>query len=296
MSVTVARSIEEALASLARVPNTMVLAGGTDAMVEINFGHRRPHHVVAVDRVPELGRWQREGSSLRIGAGVTYAALEAPPFSVLVPALSHAARTVGSPQIRNAGTIGGNVAMASPAGDTLPVLAALDATIELHRVGEMRLVPWHEFFVGPKKTTRRDDELVVAVHVPVRRGPQSFLKVGTRNAMVIAVASVCLAVDLDERTVGCGLGAVGPVPLRARDAEAWVAEQLVWHGDSVSARDASLSREFGRMVGEAARPIDDHRGTAAFRRHAIAVCAERALDRAFEGGQPARAAVGAGSS
>jgi CO/xanthine dehydrogenase FAD-binding subunit len=172
--------------------------------------------------------------------------------------------------------------MASPAGDTLPVLAALDATIELHRVGEVRLVPWHEFITGPKKTTRRDDELVVAVHVPVRRGPQSFLKVGTRNAMVIAVASVCLVVDLDERTVRCAMGAVGPVPLRARDAEAWVVDQLVWRHETVSARDASLSREFGRMVGEAARPIDDHRGTAAFRRHAIAVCAERALDRAFE--------------
>ena len=167
------------------------------------------------------------------------------------PALAHAARTVGSPQIRNAGTIGGNVAMASPAGDTLPVLAALDATIELQRVGEVRLVPWHEFFIGPKKTTRRDDELVVAVHVPVRRGPQSFMKVGTRNAMVIAVASVCLAVDLDERTVRCGLGAVGPVPLRAR-----VLPKHGWSTSSTGTRDtravradASLAREFGRRVG-----------------------------------------------
>jgi len=284
MSVTVARSIDEALESLARVPQSMVLAGGTDAMVEINFGHRRPHHVVAVDRVPELSGWQRDDSMLRIGAGVTYAALEVPPFSQLVPALSHAARTVGSPQIRNAGTLGGNVAMASPAGDTLPVLAALDASIELHRVGEVRIIPWHEFFVGPKKTTRRDDELVVAVHVPVRRGPQSFLKVGTRNAMVIAVASVCLVVDLDERTVRCGLGAVGPVPLRAPAAEEWVVDQLVWGGDSVQPSEPSLAREFGRRVGEAARPIDDHRGTAAFRRHAISVCAQRSLDRSIEGG------------
>jgi CO/xanthine dehydrogenase FAD-binding subunit len=283
MSVTVARSIDEALESLARVPHSFVLSGGTDAMVEINFGHRRPHHVVAVARVAELSDWQRNGSTLRIGAGVTYTALEGPPFSMLVPALAHASRTVGSPQIRNAGTIGGNVAMASPAGDTLPVLAALDASIELHRVGEVRVVPWHEFFVGPKKTTRRDDELVVAVHVPVRRGPQSFLKVGTRNAMVIAVASVCLAVDLDERTVRCGLGAVGPVPLRAPAAESWVVDQLVWGSDTVQARESSLAAEFGRRVGEASRPIDDHRGTAAFRRHAISVCAERALERAFEG-------------
>ncbi len=286
MSVTVARSLDEALESLARMPQSMVLAGGTDAMVEINFGHRRPQHVVAVDRVPELNEWQHHGSMVRIGAGVTYAALEATPFSTLVPALAHAARTVGSPQIRNAGTLGGNVAMASPAGDTLPVLAALDASIELHRVGGVRVVPWHEFFVGPKNTTRQDDELVVAVHVPVRRGPQSFLKVGTRNAMVIAVASVCLVVDLDERTVRCGLGAVGPVPLRAPAAESWVTDQLVWTDDSVQPREPSVARAFGGRVGEAARPIDDHRGTAAFRRHAISVCAERALDRAFAGQSP----------
>jgi CO/xanthine dehydrogenase FAD-binding subunit len=285
MGVTVARSLAEALDSLARTPHTMVLAGGTDAMVEINFGHRRPVDVVSVDRVAELGRWQRDGSVLRIGAGVTYAALEAPPFSVLVPALAHAARTVGSPQIRNAGTIGGNVATGSPAGDTLPVLAALDASIELHHAGGVRIVPWHEFFVGPKKTARRDDELVVALHVPVRRGPQSFLKVGTRNAMVIAVASVCLVVDLDDHTVRCALGAVGPVPLRATAAETWVVDQLRWTDDTVQPIRSSVGREFGRRAGEAARPIDDHRGTSAFRRHAIAVCAERALERACEGDQ-----------
>ena len=282
MGVTVARSLAEALDSLARAPHTMVLTGGTDAMVEINFGHRRPVDVVSVDRIAELGRWQRDGSVLRIGAGVTYAALEAPPFSVLVPALAHAARTVGSPQIRNAGTIGGNVATGSPAGDTLPVLAALDASIELHNAGGVRVVPWPEFFIGPKKTSRRDDELVVAIHVPVRRGPQAFLKVGTRNAMVIAVASVCLVVDLDERTVRCALGSVGPVPLRAAAAETWVVDQLRWTDDTVAPVRPSVGREFGQRAGEAARPIDDHRGTAAFRRHAITVCAQRALERACE--------------
>ena len=282
MGVTVARSLAEALDSLARAPHTMVLAGGTDAMVEINFGHRRPVDVVSVDRIAELGRWQRDGSVLRIGAGVTYAALEAPPFSVLVPALAHAARTVGSPQIRNAGTIGGNVATGSPAGDTLPVLAALDASIELHNAGGVRIVPWPEFFISPKKTARRDDELVVAIHVPVRRGPQAFLKVGTRNAMVIAVASVCLVVDLDERTVRCALGSVGPVPLRAAAAETWVVDQLRWTDDTVAPVRPSVGREFGQRAGEAARPIDDHRGTAAFRRHAITVCAQRALERACE--------------
>lgn len=283
MSVTVARSLAEALDALARAPSAMVLAGGTDAMVEVNFGHRRPHEVVAVDRVPELDGWQRDGAQLRVGAAVTYTTLEGAPFSHLVPALAHAARTVGSPQIRNAGTIGGNVAMASPAGDTLPVLAALDAAIELHSVEGMRLVPWAEFFVGPKKTTRRADELVVAIHVPIRRGPQAFLKVGTRNAMVIAVASVCVVVDLDDHTVRAGLGAVGPVPLRAEAAESWIVDQLSWDRDTIRARQPSVAHEFGQRVAGAARPIDDHRGTAAFRRHAIAVCAQRALARVCEG-------------
>lgn len=282
MSVIVAHSLDEALDALARVPSAMVLAGGTDAMVEVNFGHRRPSEVVAVDRVPELDGWERDGARLRVGAAVTYTALEGPPFSNLVPALAHAARTVGSPQIRNAGTIGGNVAMASPAGDTLPVLAALDAAIELHSLAGVRIVPWHEFFTGPKQTIRRADELVVAVHVPIRRGPQAFLKVGTRNAMVIAVASVCLVVDLDDQTVRCGLGAVGPVPLRADAAESWVVDQLAWDHGTVRARGPATALEFGQRAAQSARPIDDHRGTAAFRRHAIAVCAQRALVRACD--------------
>jgi CO/xanthine dehydrogenase FAD-binding subunit len=279
MTVTVARSLEHALDALAQAPPAMVLAGGTDAMVEINFGHRRPQSVVTIDRIPELAGWQRDGSQLRIGAGVTYTELEGPPFDQLVPALAHAARTVGSPQIRNAGTIGGNVATASPAGDTLPVLAALDAEIELRSVSGVRVVPWDEFFVGVKRTARRDDELVVAVRIRLPRGPQAFLKVGTRNAMVIAVASVCLAIDLDERRVRCGLGAVGPVPLRARDAESWVAGALSWEGQRATVPDAATAIEFGRRAGDESRPIDDHRGTAAFRRHAISVCARRALMR-----------------
>jgi CO/xanthine dehydrogenase FAD-binding subunit len=117
----------------------------------------------------------------------------------------------------------------------------------------------------------------------MRRGPQVFMKVGTRNAMVIAVASLCLTVDLDARTLSCGLGAVGPVPLRAPAAEAWAIDQLEWDHDTVRLRDPSVAREFGALVAEAARPIDDHRGTGAFRRHAIAVCAERALNRICDG-------------
>jgi CO/xanthine dehydrogenase FAD-binding subunit len=155
----------------------------------------------------------------------------------------------------------------------------------LHSTTGVRVVAWDEYFVGVKKTARRDDELVVAVRIPIRRGPQAFLKVGTRNAMVIAVSSVCLTIDLDEQRVRCALGAVGPVPLRARAAESWAAGALEWDSGQAHLRDASTAIEFGRRVGDEARPIDDHRGTAAFRRHAIAVCARRALTRTCGGGR-----------
>src|SRR5215211_2286927 len=131
MGVHVAASLPGALAALADRPDAHVLAGGTDFMVEVNFGHRRPEHVVALQHVPELQGWRRDGATMVLGAGLTYTEMLAPEFAALVPAMAQAARTVGSPQIRNAGTIGGNLGTASPAGDTLPVLVALGATVEL---------------------------------------------------------------------------------------------------------------------------------------------------------------------
>src|SRR5262245_3513269 len=132
MPVLVPTRLDDAVAALAADPTAHVLAGGTDLMVEVNFGHRRPASVVAVDRVAELLELvvAPDRASLRIGAGVTYTRLLAPPVPTLLPALAQAARTVGSPQIRNAGTIGGNLGTCSPAGDALPVLSALDADVE----------------------------------------------------------------------------------------------------------------------------------------------------------------------
>ena len=281
MSVTVARDLEHALATLDSDPDAMILAGGTDAMVALNSGHRRPSSVVAIDRVTELQGWHLTDSVLRIGACVTYRELESPAVEALVPALAQAARTVGSPQIRNAGTIGGNIGTSSPAGDTLPVLAALDAIIELRSTRDAREVAWRDFFTGPKRNSRAPGELIVAVRVPLRRGPQEFLKVGTRNAMVIAVASVCLVVDLDAAALACALGSVGPVPLRADDAESWARDTLTFTPTGIAADDTAC-RTFGELVASAARPIDDQRGSAAYRRHAVSVCARRALRRATE--------------
>lgn len=277
--VVLPRSLDAAVAALRDDPDALVIAGGTDLMVEINAGRRRPSTVVSLARVPELRGWRRDGGELVLGAGLTYAEMERGELAGLVPALAQAARTVGSPQIRNAATLGGNLGTASPAGDTLPVLAALDATVELASADGTRTVALLDFLTGVKRTVLRPGELVTGVRVPVLRGPQEFLKVGTRNAMVISVVMVAVLADLDGRTVRAGLGSVAPTPVRAREAEAYAAAHVDWATTTVTAPD--VPRRFGQLCAEATSPIDDHRSTAAYRRHAAAVCAGRALARAF---------------
>jgi CO/xanthine dehydrogenase FAD-binding subunit len=195
-----------------------------------------------------------------------------------LPGLAQASRTVGSPQIRNRGTIGGNLGSASPAGDAHPPLLAAGAVVELASVSGVRRVPAGEFFTGPKKSVLAPDELIAAVLLPSAPGPQQFAKVGTRNAMVIAVCSVAVALDVDSRRVGTGIGSAAPTPVRAPDAEALSAE-LPWEtrGDLPE----SLARRFGELVAAAAAPIDDVRGTAAYRRNALSVLGRRTLTWAW---------------
>ena len=280
MSVLVPTSLDGALQALADHPDATVLAGGTDLMVEFNGGHRRPDDVIVVNRVPELCTWRHDpaAGTLRIGAGVTYAEIETEPIATWVPALAQAARTVGSPQIRHAATIGGNVGTCSPAGDGLPVLAALDAVVELTSAAGVRAVPFAGFMVGPKRTSRAAGELITAVTVPVLDGWQGYTKVGVRNAMVIATASVALATSMAERRVAIALGSVGPTILRCPDAEALAAQ----HADFDAGRlSADVVAECSRLVRDASRPIDDHRSSAEYRRHAVGVLAGRLLRRAF---------------
>ena len=277
MSVLLPRSLDEACAALAAHGDADVLAGGTDLMVAVNAGRHPVGTVVSLAQVDELRTWHRDGDDLVLGAGLTYHDLEHPDLAALVPALAQAARTVGSPQIRNAGTLGGNLATASPAGDTLPVLAALDAVVTVRAADGERSIPFDEMFLGPKRTSLRRGELIAAVRVPVLDGPQEFLKVGTRNAMVIAVASLALVIDRSVRSVRVGLGSVGPTPLRAPAAETFAAAHLDWDAFQVD-EPTSLDR-FGQLVSAAARPIDDHRSTADYRRHCVGVLARRALRR-----------------
>jgi CO/xanthine dehydrogenase FAD-binding subunit len=284
MEVLTPRTLEEALESKAERPEAVPIAGGTDLMVELNFDRKRPEAMMDICRLPELREWRRENGNVFLGAGVTYARIVR-EMGEFVP-LVQASRTVGSPQIRNRGTVGGNLGTSSPAGDALPVLAAYDATVELRSAaGGSRALPWNEFLTGPKKNAMRPDELILGARWKTGRGPGSFSKIGTRNAMVIAVAGLCLVMDDDVRTVRVALGSVGPTIIRATDAEAFAVEELTqagaWDDPNVTLSD-DVVRAFGERVAAATRPIDDQRGTAAYRRHACAVLGRRALTWALQ--------------
>ncbi len=276
MSVTVPTTLAEALAALADSPTATVVAGGTDVMVEVNFGHRSVSDVVMVNRVAELRTWRHEADVLHLGAGVTWSEIESSPIAEWVPALAQAARTVGSPQIRHVGTVGGNLGTCSPAGDGLPVLAALDAIVHLASADGARSLPFGDYMVGPKRTARRPGELITGVTVPVLGGWQGYSKVGVRNAMVIATASVALVADAGS--VRLALGSVGPTILRCPEAEAFAAANVDFTSGVAS---SAVVTQFAELARAAARPIDDHRSSAAYRRHAVGVLAGRLLRRAF---------------
>jgi CO/xanthine dehydrogenase FAD-binding subunit len=255
MDVLSPRTLDEALWLRAEVLGAVPIEGGTDLMVDLNFDRRRPEAVLNLNEVSELRGWSRDNGSLRLGAGLTFTEIEQSDLASLLPALAEASRTVGSPQIRNRGTIGGNLGTASPAGDALPPLLIEGAEIELASVRGTRRLPLTEFLVGVKRNALAEDELIVAVHIEPSGAAQTFMKVGPRNAMVIAVCSLALAVDGDH--VKAAIGSAAPVATL-------VTGELDGFADRVVA---------------ASSPIDDVRGTAAYRRHALRVLTMRAIER-----------------
>jgi CO/xanthine dehydrogenase FAD-binding subunit len=269
----------EALEARAGLPGALPVAGGTDVLVELSFHRRHPPALLDLGRVPGLAEVSADGGWLRLGAAATYTHLMA-ALPRDFPALALAARTVGSPQIRHRGTIGGNLGTASPAGDAHPPLLAAGAQVEVASPGQTRRIAIADFFAGPKRNALAADELISAVHVPRASGPQQFAKAGPRNAMVIAVCSLALALHPDRHRVGTGIGSAGPVPLVATGAERFLEGVLgeggLWEaprplGDAVRSK-------FADLVAAAARPVDDVRGTAAYRAHALRVLAGRVLD------------------
>ena len=268
----------EALEAKAAHPEAVVIAGGTDVMVGINFGHLRPPQLIDLNRVAGLQQWDIVDGAVRLGAGVSYARVIT-ELGDRLPGLAMASRTIGSPQIRNRGTVGGNLATSSPAGDAHPALLAADAVVEVESVRGSRSIAITDFFTGVKTNAMDPDELIAAVRITPPSGPQQYSKIGTRNAMVISVAAFGLALHPDRRAVGTGIGSAAPTPRRAPEAEQFLADELASSGlwESRAELPAATVARFGELVAAAARPIDDVRGTARYRVHALSVMARRAL-------------------
>ena len=280
MTVIVAKELTTALAALREHEDARVIQGGTDLMVEINFNHVKPTTIISLRDIASLRTIRQDQPGvLSIGSGVPYSVIEAEPVLSAIPALAQAARTVGSPQIRAAGSLGGNLGTCSPAGDTLPVMFALDAMIHLSTVDSTRVVSIHDFMTGVKRSIRQHDEIITSVDFPIVKGWQGYSKVGVRNAMVISVASACLVADHEHADVRIALGSVGPTIIRCRESEAWLkANQDLSAGAFISPQ---LAEEFGKRAAAESSPIDDHRSTAQYRRHAISVLASRLLRKAY---------------
>lgn len=272
----------EALEAKAAHPDALPLAGGTDVMVELNFDRRRPDVLIDLTRIEELTQWSETDGRVRLGAGVTYTRV-IDELGTRLPGLAMASRTVGSPQIRNRGTVGGNLGAASPAGDAHPALLAAEADVEVASTRGVRVIPVDEFYLGVKRNALEPDELISAILITPPSGPQQFSKIGTRNAMVIAVSAFALALHPDRRCVGTGIGSAAPTPRRARDAETFLAQALDEAGlwESRGELPNAMAHEFANRVRAAAAPIDDVRGTAAYRLHSLTVMSRRALGWAW---------------
>jgi CO/xanthine dehydrogenase FAD-binding subunit len=268
----------EALEVKSANPRAVPIQGGTDVMVELNFDRHRPGALLDLNRVGELTEWGTENGHVWLGSGVTYTRIIA-ELGDRLPGLAMASRTVGSPQIRNRGTVGGNLGAASPAGDAHPALLAAEAEIEVESVRGARRVPASEFYAGVKRNVLAPDELIKAAVIPAATGPQQYCKIGTRNAMVIAVAAFGLALHPERRRVGSGIGSAAPTPRRAPEAEAFIAGALDDEGlwDSRDPMPDVVATRFGDLVAAASSPIDDVRGSARYRAHALSVMARRAL-------------------
>jgi CO/xanthine dehydrogenase FAD-binding subunit len=229
-------------------------------MVELNFDRARPDVLLNLNEVAELRGWSRENGKLRLGAGLTYTEAMVSELAEALPALAEASRTVGSPQIRNRGTIGGNLGTASPAGDALPPLLVEGADVELASMRGVRRLGVEEFLLGVKRNALAEDELIVAVSLEPSGQPQTFMKIGPRNAMVIAVCSLAVVVDRERGELRAAFGSAAP-------------------GVPVVSTPLAEADSFPERVAAAASPIDDVRGTAAYRRHALRVLTARALER-----------------
>jgi CO/xanthine dehydrogenase FAD-binding subunit len=273
--LAIPETLAEAAAALDARPQARVIAGGTELMPDLVAGRKQPTGFVSLQRVAELRGVREEDGTLVIGAATPVVELIG---LTQAPALAAAAASLGTPQVRNLGTAGGNVMSALPFRNLLPALIALDAEIELTATAGTRRVPYRDFTRAPGETVRAPGEIVSAIHVPVLDGFQDYVKVGRRNAQFVAVSSAALVVDRAGRNVRLGFGNAAPTPVRAPAAEAHAAEHVDWEAGTL---DAAAAAECARLAAASVDPPDDHIASAAYRRHATGVLARRLLERAF---------------
>lgn len=283
--MTLPTSLDEAVAALSAMPAAVPVAGGTDLMASVNKGQLRPAGLVGLGKINEIRGWQYQDGHALLGAGLTHARMGRPDFAALIPALAAAARAAGPPTIRNAGTLGGNIATAAPTGDSLPVLAALEADLIVAGPGGARReVPVSHLLAGMERL--RGGELIGYVRIPLLHAPQVYLKATGRTGPGRALASVALVLDPARRGVRCAVGAVAPMPLRPLEAERWVASLIEWDADRALAPEALHA--FGDYVAAACIPDQAPDGTpqelppaVQQLRRTVSVLARRALGRAL---------------
>jgi len=271
------RSLDEALAACGAAEPPMLLAGGTVALVEIRAGKSDPRALLSLDRLSDLRGIGREGPALVLGARTTVTdLLESPLVAGLAPALADAAGRFAGLMVRNAATVGGNIAAGSPAADLVPPLLTLDAQVELARQGATRQVPLSEYFTGYKRTLRQPGEIITRVILPDPRPGDfnAFYKLARRRGDAITVVGVAVTVRHEGEVCSharIALGSVGPMPLRARRAEALL-EGRPLDAAAIEAAAAAAEAE--------STPIDDVRASGAYRRRMVRVLVRRLLGQA----------------
>lgn len=287
--VALPHTLDEAVAALAAVPAAVPVAGGTDLMAGVNAGRLRPAALVGLGRVGELRGWEYQNGHALLGACLTHARMGRPDFAALIPALAAAARSAGPPQVRNAGTLGGNVITAASTGDTLPVLAALEAVLLVAGpAGQGREIQISQLLTGRERL--RPGELLAHVRVPLLYAPQTFLKATGRSGPARALASVSVVIDPVRREVRCAVGGVAPMPLRPLEAERWVASLVDWEGERGLRPEVLVA--FGEYVGMACIPdpepgvqqngkVAELPATVAQLRRTVSALARRGLGRAL---------------
>lgn len=258
-----------------------VLAGGSDLIVKMKNGLLQPAYLVSLKKLGELkGIRQEPGVGVVIGARTTHNELVASPLlSFLFPSVCAAASSMAGYQIRNVGTVGGNLVNAVPSADLPPILIALGTKARLASSAGQRTVELEEFFLEPGKTVLAEEEILTELVIPEQATTGShYIKFGLRKAEALAVVGVASAVTLKAGTiqeVRIALGAVAPVPMRARAAEDGLRGQRP---------TAELLQRAGELAAEAARPITDIRGSAEYRRHLVVVLTRDSLQAAIERG------------